>query len=81
MSCPIGALTANAEHEEVPKLIERSTSHSAPMHLGDLVACQAQVSQAGQGSQLVQAVGLKAALSCFEHPQRWEAAFWGCPTA
>jgi len=51
------------------------------MHLGDLVACQAQVSQAGQGSQLVQAVGLKAALSCFEHPQQREAAFWGCPTA
>ncbi len=54
---------------------EGSSSHSAPKHLGDLVACQAQVSQAGQGSQLVQALGLKAALSCFQHPQQWEAAF------
>ncbi len=60
---------------------EGSTSDSAPMHLGDLVACQAQVSQAGQGRQLVQALALKAALSCFQHPQQWEAALWGCPTA
>ena len=60
---------------------EGSSSDSAPMQLGDLVACQAQVSQAGQGSQLVQALALKAALSCFQHPQQWEAAFWGCPTA
>lgn len=61
--------------------IEGSSRHRAPKHLGDLVARQTQVSQAGQGSQLVQALGLKAALSCFEHPQQREAAFWGCPAA
>ena len=60
---------------------EGSGGDSAPMHLADLVACQAQVGQAGQGSQLVQALGLQAALSRFQHPQRWKAAFWGCPTA